>query len=356
MSEQQEAGTRWGDSITIERQGELRAAYEANVAAGKAPYEGVDVGTRSELVWVLHQHQWSGEFEVAQRNPADLRGIHLRRVDLTNLSIEAADLREANLYRANLCGAHLRGANLQGAILRRALLCRASFRDANLQGADLKETRMDVDTNLGGATFDTQTQVGGIRWNGVPLERVNWPRTYRLGDEMPIKQAKHRRAKIKAYRDAALAYRTLSTMLRAQGLLTHASRYRQLERGLERRALFWGGSLGGWLFSWLLNIVAGYGERPARSFIAYLLVIFGFAAAFFAIGSGILGIGGHEAINSPISALVFSVTSFHGRGFFPGGGLALDDPITILAACEAIMGLFIEITFIATFTQRFFAR
>jgi hypothetical protein len=50
------------------------------------------------------------------------------------------------------------------------------------------------------------------------------------------------------------------------------------------------------------------------------------------------------------------VTSFHGRGFFPGGGLALDDPITILAAIEAILGLFIEITFIATFTQRFFAR
>jgi hypothetical protein len=40
------------------------------------------------------------------------------------------------------------------------------------------------------------------------------------------------------------------------------------------------------------------------------------------------------------------VTSFHGRGFFPGGGRALDDPITILAATETILGLFIEITFI----------
>jgi hypothetical protein len=49
------------------------------------------------------------------------------------------------------------------------------------------------------------------------------------------------------------------------------------------------------------------------------------------------------------------MTAFHGRGLFPGGGLALDDPITILAAVEAILGLFIEITFIATFTQRFFS-
>jgi len=58
---------------------------------------------------------------------------------------------------------------------------------------------------------------------------------------------------------------------------------------------------------------------------------------------------------SPLGALVFSVTSFHGRGFFPGG-IKLDDPITVLAALEAVVGLTIEISFIATFTQRFFGK
>jgi hypothetical protein len=52
-------------------------------------------------------------------------------------------------------------------------------------------------------------------------------------------------------------------------------------------------------------------------------------------------------------ALILSVSSFHVRGFFPGG-LALDDLLTLLAAAEAVIGLFIEITCIATFTQRFF--
>lgn len=52
-------------------------------------------------------------------------------------------------------------------------------------------------------------------------------------------------------------------------------------------------------------------------------------------------------------AAVFSITSFHGRGFFPGA-LKLDDPVTVLATVEAIFGLFIEISFIATFTQRYF--
>jgi len=135
-------------------------------------------------------------------------------------------------------------------------------------------------------------------------------------------------------------------------LLRSAIRAQVIERQVLRRQRRPIAFLG----SWFLDLIAGYGYRPLRRFITYALVVVGFAAAFYAIGSGVLGIGGHEAINSPFSALVFSVTSFHRRGFFPGGGLALDGPITILAAIEAIMGLFIEITFIATFTQRFFAR
>ena len=34
--------------------------------------------------------------------------------------------------------------------------------------------------------------------------------------------------------------------------------------------------------------------------------------------------------------------------------LSLDDPLAMLAAVEAIIGLFIELVFIATFTQRIF--
>jgi len=50
------------------------------------------------------------------------------------------------------------------------------------------------------------------------------------------------------------------------------------------------------------------------------------------------------------------MTSFHGRGFFPGG-ISLDDPLTVLAALEAFVGLHYFpsrrcVTFIATLTQR----
>ena len=38
---------------------------------------------------------------------------------------------------------------------------------------------------------------------------------------------------------------------------------------------------------------------------------------------------------SPLGSVVFSMTSFHGGGFFPGG-IALDDPLTVVAALEAL--------------------
>jgi hypothetical protein len=49
------------------------------------------------------------------------------------------------------------------------------------------------------------------------------------------------------------------------------------------------------------------------------------------------------------------MTSFHGRGFFPGV-TQLNDTLTILASIEAFVGLILEASFIATLTQRFFGK
>ena len=81
----------------------------------------------------------------------------------------------------------------------------------------------------------------------------------------------------------------------------------------------------------------------------YLVTIFGFALAYFAVG------------HLPVwpDAIVYSLTSFHGRGFLPsldGQVVTLHYPLVVMAALEAIIGLLIEISFIATFTQRFFGR
>lgn len=79
-------------------------------------------------------------------------------------------------------------------------------------------------------------------------------------------------------------------------------------------------------------------------------VVVGFAVLYFLMRDSV-----HPALNL-LDASIFSVTSFHGRGFNPGESVTLHNPLPIVAVFEAITGLLIEITFIATFTQRFFAR
>lgn len=63
-------------------------------------------------------------------------------------------------------------------------------------------------------------------------------------------------------------------------------------------------------------------------------------------------LGAHSTSLQWYEALVPSLSSFHGRGFFPAS-LSLGDPIAIIAAAEAVMGLFIELMLIATFSRRF---
>lgn len=144
------------------------------------------------------------------------------------------------------------------------------------------------------------------------------------------------------------ASRQLAAVLQAQGLNEEAAYFGYRAQKLQRIVLRKENKLASYLFSGLLDLLAGYGYRPGRSVCWYLVMIFGFAVTYYGFG------------HLPLfpDAFVFSLTSFHGRGFFPGfeNRTSLHNPLIILAAMEAVVGLFIEISFIATFTQRFFGK
>jgi hypothetical protein len=168
---------------------------------------------------------------------------------------------------------------------------------------------------------------------------------------------KSAKVRLDEFDGAVRAYRQLAVILRVQGLNEDGDRFayraQVLQRHVRRRQRHYGRAIG----SWLLDRIAGYGYRPLRSVVTYVIVVLGFAAAYFALTNLSL-IPFFPSHSSPLAwyeALVLSISSFHGRGLFPTG-LSLGDPIAVLAAGEAIIGLLIEITFIATFTQRFFAR
>jgi len=82
--------------------------------------------------------------------------------------------------------------------------------------------------------------------------------------------------------------------------------------------------------------------------IAYLVVIFSFMGLYLLNAHGATHLRWDEA-------LVLSVSSFHGRGFFLQN-VTLGDAFARLTAVEAVLGLLIEVIFIATFTQRFLGK
>ena len=379
MSEQQTVGDAWRDPISDERKAELKALVDKQrewlaqpeATRGASAFQGVKL-TEVEVTWLRAQSEHGGFGPEAglHLEGANLHGAHLGGAELRRAHLEGADLSGAHLEWASLQGAHLERADLHGAYLGGAHLAWARLKGADLhgahlEGADLTLAMFDAHTNLREVVLtDTahwysallrdmrrehsygSVSVANVQWNDADLTTMNWSAVRRLGDE---------RGRYLLWRSsweleqAASANTQLARRLRAAGMNGAADRFAYRARVCQRGIQLSRGRLFRWLFSWFLYIIAGYGYRPLRTLFWYLAVILGFAFLYIHLGH----INGQPFEFD--EALVFSVTSFHGRGFFPGG-IALDDPITVLAAFEAFTGLVIEVSFIATFTQRFFAR
>jgi len=159
-----------------------------------------------------------------------------------------------------------------------------------------------------------------------------------------------RQEHLELYQTAVRANRQLAVVLQTQGMNEDASRFAYRAQRLQRIVQWRQGRYGQFLFSLFLDLLAGYGYKPVRSFIAYICVILGFATAYYLLGPTV-----HLPL-TPLEAIVFSMTSFHGRGFSPSQSITLSNPLTVLAALEAFVGLTIEVTFIATLTQRLFGK
>ena len=367
---------------TAERKAELADAYAQNIARGMAPYAGVAIRAGGELRWILGERGWSGEQDSqGQARPnleeADLRGANLARLDLCQAVLrrallDGACLYETNLYRAELQGARceradLRRVNLFGADLDRAWLwdadcrearlartslCATHFRGADLRGADLTGAWMDSTTRFRSVTLSSSTRVGQVIWNSVPLVQVEWSQMPATGEEADIAGAKSRKERLQVISSAQQAYDGLAVVLQSQGVKEWASRYHLRALRLERRAQLLRGHVLNWFLSWLIDILSGYGQYTARALRAYLLVIATFSTGFYLMTNvHAARIHTRSSRLSWIESLVLSISSFHGRGFFPQS-ISLGDPIAVLAAAEAVIGLFIELVFITTFSRR----
>ncbi len=381
----------WSDPAQRERQGlDLRGADLRHINLRGLPLACLRGGLTQEewIATTLEQRAQAGvHLEHADLSEAHLEGSILRGAFLQHTSLRLTHLEQATLFQAHLEQAYLRRAHLEGANMMYAHLEGTYLRKAWLTGADLRHAVCDNATALEKVTLSDKTWgcvlLSDIHWSDCNLALLDWRRMIPLGDETLArssslhdahkKPGREKRRHLDTYQAAARANRQLANAMRAQGMneeaIPFAYRAQVLQRAILWRHLLWGTDVSfeeqarhtgirqgvhvvwdrirtgaAYLFSWFLDILAGYGYKPERSVIIYVLTVLVFTIIYLLAGA------------LPFrEALVFSITAFHGRGFLPGP-FTLASPVTTLAAFEAVIGLFIEISFIATFTQRFFGR
>jgi uncharacterized protein YjbI with pentapeptide repeats len=307
--------------------------------------------------------------ERAVLNFVPLTGAFCREAHLEGASLVLANLEDVLIGLAHLEGARLMGANLaatafssaigahfEHADLRYTNLSNRVFVEAHLDEADLRGASFTDNSILNGAwlgsELDGVTRLADVKWRGTNLAQVRWVGMVGRRRRAPTSPRGRRMQSASALIESQRTLRAtqqLAVVLRSQGLSDHANvlsyqaqAFQRRVARLQHRPLRAFGSL-------LLDLISGYGYRPLRSVVTYVLVTVAFA--------------GLHLLNAQFAAphlrwdeaLVLSISSFHGRGFFTTN-IHLGDTLARLASGEAIIGLLIEITFIATFTQRFFAR
>jgi uncharacterized protein YjbI with pentapeptide repeats len=319
-----------------------------------------------ERASLIEAHLGGANLDEAHLEKSSLFQAHLHGASLSFAHLEGANLIRADMEEANLSFAHLQGtllseANLEGTNLMMAHLEGTNLTGAHLEGARMQRVTLDSTTVLKEASLSDGRHkcvfLADVRWGGVNLTDIDWSFVKVLGDENEARQRKARGKRVKEkterldeFKVAVHANRQLAQVLRSQGMNEEADHFayraQLLQRVVYRRQL----KLLKYAFAWFLYLLAGHGYRPLRSLFIYLLVILSFAAGYYWTT--------HFPHAHPLNyyeALVLSINSFHGRGFFqptqsPG------DPVALLAAIEGVFGLLIEISFIATFTQRYFGR
>ncbi len=277
-----------------------------------APLKDVQL-SRADIEWLLATHEHGrGPVDWSDPEQRTRKGLHLcradlRKVDLSKLPLANADLSDAHLEgamlssahleNANLAYTHLENANLSHAHLEHALLVEAHLEGGNLigshlegamlmyaylQGADLTTCFLGAQTNLNGVTLFSQ-EMGGViladvHWGDVNLAVVDWSVLSILGDERVAQQQQDTDrtpyAKIllvEFLKRATRAYRQLSVVLRNQGFNEEAASFAYRAQLMQRKVFWYTRKAGRYLISLFLDLLAGYGFKPWRSFLAYLI-------------------------------------------------------------------------------------
>ena len=218
-----------------------------------------------------------------------------------------ADLRKTKFYYANMQNAHLVQTKLQNADLSWARLQGIDFTGAYFDSADLH-----------GAEFNSDTNFGKVHWGN-----------YILGEE-----------KKGLLTLAEETYRRLKIWYTNAGTYDIAGKFFYREMEAKRKAQSWKSEPASKLWSWVMRLLCGYGERYGNVVVAALVIIFGLAVVY--------GFGGLNLAY----AIYFSAVSFTALGYGSWVSITPEGWVRALGAAESFLGVFMMALFLVTFVRK----
>jgi len=294
--------------------------FEAGIGLGKLDLRGIILKKATFLVSFGSEEPLAARFDGSRLSHA-----HLEEVDLQHAHLEGAELIGAHLEEANLASSHLKGVDLIG---------------AHLEGADLSIT------NLKGTDFGNAHLKGIFFWGAkfssdTRLESVDWG-DHIVGEEKEEKRWEEREDYLAMWA-VDNVYRRLKLWYAEHGIYNVAGEFFFREMTISRKVLKSWPNPFPRVWSKLLSILCGYGERPLRVVTSAVVVVLGLALIYFAIGT--------LMPNTFLNSLYYSAVSFTALGY----GSWAPQPmgwVKGLGAFEAFIGVFMMALFLITFTRK----
>lgn len=263
----------------------------------------------------------------------DLKGIRFDRLGYRT------DLGQVSLDGLNLWSARFDDVNLKGARFSRCLLGLSRFESVYLRDVSFSEC------DLYGTDFE-RCHLQGIKFSKTSLKFCTFS-----GCEIDIASFsgglhEEHQQRWSLARDI---YRALRLNLNASGDERGSSWAIYQESVMQRRYLRSKGRTAEWLFSLLVDLLWGYGQRPSRLFFFSLVFIATCAAVYFFTGIKLgdtctTGTAAPSALAHFLECLYFSFITFTTVGY--GDIVPCTLPSRAVAASEAFGGIFIMSLFV----------